>query len=1102
MILILHEHRDALRFFWPKDPKNPFILDKIIAEDIADKEVRKILQQNIYVDNLNCATYDEGMLPIIYDSRKIFLSRGFNLRKWCSNSTVSDNKLLPIGIQCRLFIRDLWSKEFKWDDDFSTIPELEQSYSVLRAQVYKGLEHKFHGQEECDLWSLKLSSLAGLRKVVTEVVNKCRNCMRMWAAKMLQSMAKEAKEECMRDVKCIISVSKWSNVACFERVCSGRHQWQAYDVARAEPYPGFLVCECFSCLCEKLVYKTEMILIFIIHARLSVYYHNNMHMYFDGQKGRSEIMTNQVRSNPTRYDPPHRTGLTRNRRTLVTPVKRFLMRPDLRAKTQLRATSKILGFLNVPHKSCLMQEKWDTITNMLTLVNVPHCSCLFAGNYIFSKYSNSPCPAKGPYLHKFSVNVYPVFVHLENHCKISQQKLVAEILKKYLGTHLYIHPPDAKKAITELSPEELKYKILLMGKKLPKVDMDEGEVSDEDEGGETKKNNNRKKVQLCRELSSLISLKRYRFTDIQTARDELNRSEMCSLSEATSSKLTHTCPEDLVNHNKRFYTKNFPGSVRTVSQSHIQDAYGTLGAYMAQKLGHLSLGARPPLHKPQFTAGCRPRNMCVTPARDAPLGPGTAHPSNAMKLLPGLSRQLGLDRPEVISGQCLPKPRGSTAIKANTIDPYVVIQIFGIPADCTEAKTRTVSNDSSYPIYDESFEFQILLPELALVRFVVLDDEFIGDDFVGQCTIPFDCIQTGYRHIRLLSSMGEPLDNASLFVHVSISNKNGGGKPQKTKGKKSQPIQPDFKPVGLRSADDIFKEATSTVLESEYIQEKVESAWRDLQDECGLQHTANMKQCLKVTVHRFLAHPDTSKLTIKEENGIPFLKSSNPGPLPSHLHKLEAALVKVILEIHNFLTTVESLKQLLEKHVKPALDMHENLDNLLHSNGLKGRKANKAMENYAYNVRIIRGQFDRLVALNKKCKIAMEQLESTKITLGNQKPRERSPSVRERPCLALINSNRNTGLENNPGYNSLPRSPTSPNNSSECKPKSILKKSNSNLESSSSLGYVNEDYNMLSCGRISPGIFENQDTIEFLKPPLQHSLSYTPGFSYEANTSL
>ncbi len=47
------------------------------------------------------------------------------------------------------------------------------------------------------------------------------------------------------------------------------------------------------------------------------------------------------------------------------------------------------------------------------------------------------------------------------------------------------------------------------------------------------------------------------------------------------------------------------------------------------------------------------------------------------------------------------------------------------------------------PIFDESFEFQINLPELALVRFAVLDDDFIGDEFIGQYTIPFDCMQTG-----------------------------------------------------------------------------------------------------------------------------------------------------------------------------------------------------------------------------------------------------------------------------------------------------------------------------------------------------------------------
>ena len=48
------------------------------------------------------------------------------------------------------------------------------------------------------------------------------------------------------------------------------------------------------------------------------------------------------------------------------------------------------------------------------------------------------------------------------------------------------------------------------------------------------------------------------------------------------------------------------------------------------------------------------------------------------------------------------------------------------------------------PIFDVSFEFQVNLPELALVRFAVLDDEYIGDEFIGQYTIPFDSMLTGW----------------------------------------------------------------------------------------------------------------------------------------------------------------------------------------------------------------------------------------------------------------------------------------------------------------------------------------------------------------------
>uniref|UniRef100_A0A183DUG5 C2 domain-containing protein n=1 Tax=Gongylonema pulchrum TaxID=637853 RepID=A0A183DUG5_9BILA len=96
----------------------------------------------------------------------------------------------------------------------------------------------------------------------------------------------------------------------------------------------------------------------------------------------------------------------------------------------------------------------------------------------------------------------------------------------------------------------------------------------------------------------------------------------------------------------------------------------------------------------------------------------------------------------ILSGQQLPRPRGSTA-KGDSADPYVIVEVFGIPSDCAEERTKTVKNDSTNPSFDESFQFEITIPEMALIRFLVLDDDFIDDDFIGQYTIPFECLQSG-----------------------------------------------------------------------------------------------------------------------------------------------------------------------------------------------------------------------------------------------------------------------------------------------------------------------------------------------------------------------
>jgi hypothetical protein len=47
------------------------------------------------------------------------------------------------------------------------------------------------------------------------------------------------------------------------------------------------------------------------------------------------------------------------------------------------------------------------------------------------------------------------------------------------------------------------------------------------------------------------------------------------------------------------------------------------------------------------------------------------------------------------------------------------------------------------PQFNEAFEFEIAFPELTLIRFVVLDDDSLDYDFIGQYTLPFECIQPG-----------------------------------------------------------------------------------------------------------------------------------------------------------------------------------------------------------------------------------------------------------------------------------------------------------------------------------------------------------------------
>ncbi|KAF4530270.1 hypothetical protein B566_EDAN007311 [Ephemera danica] len=544
----------------------------------------------------------------------------------------------------------------------------------------------------------------------------------------------------------------------------------------------------------------------------------------------------------------------------------------------------------------------------------------------------------------------------------------AGILKRVLREVLYVHRNTSPKDPSQISPRELRGRVLIMGKKLPADCKDDhGEVTDEDEGSETsKRKEKQKKISICKELSDLVSLVRSKFIDFSTSRQIQTTREMCSLSESTAAKLAHACAEDFVNHNKTFLTRVYPNASRIDSSNYNPQDFWNCGCQLVA-LNFQTPGQMMDLYDGRF----RQNGGCGYVLKPSVMREQISFFSaNARDLIPGVSPQIL--HLKIISGQHLPRPRGSTA-KGEVIDPYIVVQLFGIPADCTERKTKTVSNEGNCPIFEESFEFQVVLPELVLVRFVVLDDEYIGDDFIGQYTIPFDCLQTGYRHIRLLSNTGEPLENSSIFVHVAITNKKGGGKPQ-NKRYKSEKLHTDIRTVGLKQVDDVLK-----------ARQDVEAAMDELRAECGLNEAANMKQCLRVLLQRISASPQVSSIIIIEENErLPTLKV-DATTLPAHLHKGISTFDKAIIEIQF---------------------MVENGDRLVHSSAS---------------------------------------------TIGNYTNKDRSPStLRTQRKMNLFCKRPSADTIQTLGPQT--RSPTSPaplSPANDIKPKSILKKSNSNIEQSS-----------------------------------------------------
>ncbi|XP_076953379.1 phosphoinositide phospholipase C 2-like [Bidens hawaiensis] len=101
-------------------------------------------------------------------------------------------------------------------------------------------------------------------------------------------------------------------------------------------------------------------------------------------------------------------------------------------------------------------------------------------------------------------------------------------------------------------------------------------------------------------------------------------------------------------------------------------------------------------------------------------------------------------------------------------DFYVRIGIGGVPDDSVMKKSKTVE-DTWTPSWDEEFEFELTVPELALLRIEVHENDISEkDDFAGQTCLPVREINKGIRPVPLYSQEGEIYPSVKLLMLFEV----------------------------------------------------------------------------------------------------------------------------------------------------------------------------------------------------------------------------------------------------------------------------------------------------------------------------------------------
>uniref|UniRef100_A0A183CG97 Phosphoinositide phospholipase C n=1 Tax=Globodera pallida TaxID=36090 RepID=A0A183CG97_GLOPA len=367
----------------------------------------------------------------------------------------------------------------------------------------------------------------------------------------------------------------------------------------------------------------------------------------------------------------------------------------------------------------------------------------------------------------FVHNSFPVILTIENHVSTVQQRIMADIFKEILGDHLLV-PSDDFHTKAMPSPQQLKHKVLLRGKtsqqRAAAVDLgnapDEAGGARQDAQEEQQEDSTKQSHQpVDAKFGRLIALPSVKlnpgnlYNDIKiqptNGSPSISERKVATFLEANAPLPAYTATR---------IVKSFPSGIRQDS-SNMDPMPSWICGIQSVALNFQTCDANLDLNNGFFSINSNIGYI---------LKPKVLLEGKDPRHITDVQYTLEL---AIICAQYLPKTEAGSSSSSSVIDPYVCIQIFGVPRDERKAHTRAVRNNGFNPVWNESFSFPLCCPELAMLRVCVKDfDRTSADDFVGEFSVPVSSIRPGYSHVRLNTHhQHTPDEAASIFVRTAFS---------------------------------------------------------------------------------------------------------------------------------------------------------------------------------------------------------------------------------------------------------------------------------------------------------------------------------------------